>query len=120
MLKSEPHMQSRKRESSLVIFVKAFPPHLIGIMVAQIALINGVLMIGGVFLGMALDRTFGTRPLLTLVLPLVGAVLCVFVAYVIGKVTVRKSRKAYLNWVETKEAADAPEQQPATTIPEAQ
>ena len=34
-------MQSRKRESSLVIFVKAFPPHLVGIMVVQIALING-------------------------------------------------------------------------------
>lgn len=113
-------MQSRKRESSLVIFVKAFPPHLIGIMVAQIALINGVLMIGGVFLGMALDRTFGTRPLLTIVLPLIGAVLSVFVAYALGKVTINKSRKAYLNWVEENEAAEAPKTQPATTLPDAQ
>ena len=113
-------MQSRKRESSLVIFIKAFPPHLIGIMVVQIALINGVLMVGGAFLGMALDRAFGTRPLLTLVLPLVGAVLSVFVAYALAKVTVKRSRKAYLNWVGAKEAADVPEQQPATTLSDAQ
>lgn len=112
-------MQSRKRESSLVIFIKAFPPHLVGIMVVQIALINGILMIGGVFLGMALDRSFGTRPLLTLVLPLLGAVLSVFVAYALAKMTVQKSRKAYLNWVEESEAADAPKPQPAATLPDA-
>ena len=113
-------MQSRKRESSLVIFIKAFPPHLVGIMVVQIALINGFLMIGGVFLGMALDRTFGTRPLLTIALPLIGAVLSVFVAYALGKLTINKSRKAYLNWVEEGEAADAPKSQPASTLPDAQ
>jgi hypothetical protein len=113
-------MQSRKRESSLVIFIKAFPPHLVGIMVVQIAVINGVLMIGGAFLGMALDRALGTRPLLTLVLPLAGAVLSVFVAYALGKATVKKSRKAYLNWVEEGEPVDAPKQQPAATLPDAQ
>ncbi len=113
-------MQSRKHESSLVIFVKAFPPHLVGIMVVEIALINGLLMIGGVFLGMALDRTFGTRPLLTIALPMIGAVLSVFVAYALAKVTVNKSRKAYLNWVEEGDAADAPKPQPAATLPEAQ
>lgn len=113
-------MQSRKRESSLVIFIKAFPPHLVGIMVVQIALINGLLMIGGVFLGMALDRTFGTRPLFTILLPLIGAVLSVFVAYGLGKLTVNKSRKAYLNWVEESDAADSPKPQPASTLPDAQ
>lgn len=112
-------MQSRKRESSLVIFIKAFPPRLVGIMVVEIALINGLLMIGGAFLGMALDRTFGTRPLLTIVLPLIGAVLSVFVAYALAKVTVKKSRKAYLNWVE-EDAVEAPKAQPATTLPDAQ
>lgn len=120
MLESEPHMQSRKRESSLVIFIKAFPPHIIGIMVAQIALINGALMIGGAFLGMALDRALGTRPLFTLTLPLAGAVLSVFVAYALAKLTAKRSRKAYLNWVETKEKADAPAPQPPVTLPDAQ
>lgn len=89
-------------------------------MVVEIALINGLLMIGGVFLGMALDRTFGTRPLLTIALPMIGAVLSVFVAYALAKVTVNKSRKAYLNWVEEGDAADAPKSQPAATLPEAQ
>ena len=91
-------MQNRRRESPLVIFIKAFPPQIVGIMVLQIALINGVLMIGAVFLGMALDRQFGTRPLFTLVLPIVGAITSVLIAYLMAMRTVKKSRKAYLNW----------------------
>jgi hypothetical protein len=51
---------------------------------------------------------------------LAGAVLSVFVAYALGKATVKKSRKAYLNWVEEGEPVDAPKQQPAATLPDAQ
>lgn len=91
-------MQNRRRESPLVIFVKAFPPQIVGFMVLQIALINGVLMIGATFLGLFLDRQFGTRPLLTLVLPITGAILSILIAYLLGKRTIAKSRKAYLDW----------------------
>lgn len=91
-------MQSRNRESSLVIFAKAFPPQVIGFMVVQIAVVNGVLMIGSVFLGMMLDRQLQTTPLLTLVLPIVAAISCVFVAYRLGLRAVKNSRKAYLQW----------------------
>jgi F0F1-type ATP synthase assembly protein I len=96
--------RTRERESSLVIFAKAFPPHVIGIMVVQIALINGALMIGGVFLGMMLDRQFGTSPLLTLALPILGAVLSVVMAYRLGLRAIKKSRKAYLQWQGKSEA----------------
>jgi F0F1-type ATP synthase assembly protein I len=82
----------------MVIFLKAFPPQIIGVMVVQIALLNGLLMIGGAFLGMALDRQFGTRPLLTVLLPLLGALASVFLAYLLAKRAVMKSRKAYLEW----------------------
>lgn len=102
-------MHSPKRESPLVIFLKAFPPHMIGVMVAQIAIVNGVLMIGAVFLGLALDRQFGTRPALTLALPILGAILSVWVAYRMAMRTVHSSRKAYLNWVESQQLKDVAE-----------
>jgi F0F1-type ATP synthase assembly protein I len=100
-------MHSPRRESPFVIFLRAFPPHVIGIMVAQIALVNGALMIGGVFLGIMLDRQFGTRPLWTLTLPILGAVVSVLVTYRMAMQTVKKSRQAYLRWVESQRAKDA-------------
>jgi F0F1-type ATP synthase assembly protein I len=113
--------RTRERESSLVIFAKAFPPHVIGIMVVQIALINGALMIGGVFLGMMLDRQFGTSPLLTLALPILGAVLSVVVAYRLGLRAVKKSRQAYLQWQGKPEAeaeAEAAVNKRVVSVPE--
>ncbi|PJF47498.1 MAG: AtpZ/AtpI family protein [Chloroflexi bacterium] len=116
-------MHSAKRESSLVIFLKAFPPPIIAAMAAQIALINGALMIGGVFLGVMLDRQLNTRPLLTLSLPILGAILSVFVTYRMAMRTVKRSRQAYLDWVESqranaKSAADA-QAAPAVTFNDA-
>jgi hypothetical protein len=97
-------MHSPKRESPFVIFLRAFPPQVIGVMVAQIALVNGALMIGGVFLGIALDRQLDTRPLWTLALPIFGAVVSVFVTYRMAMRTVKKSRQTYLSWVESQRA----------------
>jgi len=99
-------MHSPKRESPFVIFLRAFPPHVIGIMVAQIALVNGALMIGGVLLGVTLDRQLGTRPLWTLALPILGAVVSVFMTYRMAMQTVKRSRQAYLRWVESQRAED--------------
>lgn len=99
-------MHSPRRESPFVIFLKAFPPHVIGGMVAQIAVINGALMIGAVFLGIALDRQFDTRPLLTLALPIGSALASVFVTYRMAMRTVAQSRKAYLDWVASKRSAE--------------
>ncbi len=94
-------MHSPKRESPFIIFLKAFPPQIIAAMAVQIALINGALMIGGVFLGVMLDRQFDTRPLLTLSLPILGAILSVFVTYRMAMRTVKRSRQAYLDWMES-------------------
>ncbi len=100
-------MHSPKRESPFVIFLRAFPPHIIGVMAVQIALINGALMIGGVFLGILLDRQFDTRPLLTLALPIFGAILSVFLTYRMAMRTVKQSRQAYLAWVDSQRAKEA-------------
>ncbi|MFC1464713.1 MAG: AtpZ/AtpI family protein [Candidatus Brachytrichaceae bacterium NZ_4S206] len=97
-------MHNPKRESPFVIFLKAFPPQIIAAMAVQIALINGALMIGGVFLGVMLDRQFETRPLLTLILPILGAILSVFVTYRMAMRTVKRSRQVYLDWVESQRA----------------
>lgn len=103
----------------MVIFIKAFPPHIIGVMVVQIAVINGILMIGGAFLGMMLDRQFGTRPLLTVALPLLGALASVAVAYLLAKRAVAKSRQAYLEWAEGDSATPATTQSTGTTLTDA-
>ena len=45
-------MRTRNSDHPLVIFKNAFPPTVIGAMVVQVALINLVLILGGVFVGM--------------------------------------------------------------------
>ncbi len=95
-----------RKESPIVIFIKAFPPRIIGAMVVQIALVNGVLMIGSVVLGMYLDQLLSTRPLLTIALPLVAAVLSLVVAWRLALITSQRSRQAYLGWKQS--LAEAP------------
>jgi|YNPMSStandDraft_1061717.scaffolds.fasta_scaffold70346_2 F0F1-type ATP synthase assembly protein I len=95
-----------QRKSPLEIFVKAFPPQIIGFMAVQIALVNGALMLGGAFLGLALDRQMGTSPLWTLVLPLAGAVVSLLVTYRLAMLAVKRSRRAYLQWAETQRHAE--------------
>ncbi|MFN3705710.1 MAG: AtpZ/AtpI family protein [Thermoflexales bacterium] len=87
-----------RKESPIVIFFKAFPPRIIGAMMLQIALINGSLMILAVMLGMSLDRSLSTRPLLTIALPVLAAVLSLVVAWRLALITSQRSRKAYLGW----------------------
>ncbi len=87
-----------RKESPIVIFFKAFPPRIIGAMMLQIALINGALMILAVMLGMSLDRSLSTRPLLTIALPVLAAVLSLVVAWRLALITSQRSRQAYLGW----------------------
>ncbi|MCS7087179.1 MAG: AtpZ/AtpI family protein [Thermoflexales bacterium] len=110
-------MQGYHRESPLVIFVKAFPPRIIGAMALQLALINGALMVGAVFLGMSLDAQLGSRPWLTIALPLFGALLSLGVAYRLAMIATRKSRKAYLDWLATKQHAAASSSATVTPAP---
>lgn len=121
--KKVPKGSIEAQASPLVIFMRAFPPGIVGVMVVQIALIIGVLMIGSVFLGLTLDKQFGTRPLLVLVLPIASSFLSVFLTYRLGMRTVAKSRQAYLNWKDTKEQEaernSAREAQAATATPAA-
>lgn len=115
-----PKASVETQEPPFVIFIKAFPPTIVGAMVMQIALIIGVLMIGSVFLGLALDKQLGTRPLLVLLLPITGTFISVFLTYKLGMRTVAKSRQAYLKWKEAKESDAQPkpasDQQPADPL----
>ncbi|MDW8352808.1 MAG: AtpZ/AtpI family protein [Anaerolineae bacterium] len=115
-------MPSPKRESPFVIFLKAFPPHIIAGMVVQIALINGALMLGGVFLGITLDRALDTRPLWTIGLPILGAILSTLVTYRLAMRTVKRSRQAYLAWAAARRAQDGnaePHGAPVATLNDA-
>jgi F0F1-type ATP synthase assembly protein I len=105
-----------QRKSPLEIFVKAFPPRIIGFMVVQIALVNGALMLGGVFLGLALDRQMSTSPLWTLVLPIVGAIAALLITYRLAMITVKLSRRSYLQWAETQQRTDAQPESTASAV----
>ena len=108
-----------QRKSPLEIFVKAFPPRIIGFMVVQIALVNGALMLGGVFLGLALDRQMSTPPLWTLVLPIVGAIAALLITYRLAMITVKRSRQSYLRWAETQRVTNAQPESTASAVGDA-
>ncbi len=95
-----------QRKSPLEIFFRAFPPQIIGLMAIQIALVNGALMLGGTFLGLALDRQMGTTPLWTLILPLASAIAALLITYRLAMLAVKRSRRAYLQWAETQRSAE--------------
>jgi F0F1-type ATP synthase assembly protein I len=103
-------MESRN-ESPLVILTRALPPAVVGAMVVQVALIVGVLMIGSVLVGLALDTRFGTRPLITLLLALLSLPLSVGLTYRIAMQTVKKARRAYEEYLSSQKrqhTQDAP------------
>lgn len=96
-----------KKENPLVIMSKAFPPSVVAMMMMQILLVVGGVILGAVVLGLTLDSRLGTRPLLTLVLGVISLPVAVFLTYWLAMRSAKKSRQAYLNWVE--ENNDQPE-----------
>ncbi|MCX6017593.1 MAG: AtpZ/AtpI family protein [Chloroflexi bacterium] len=100
MLESPRFMRSRNTDHPMVIFKNAFPPTVIGAMVVQVALINGVLILGGVFGGIYLDRQFGSKPLLTLALGIGGAIAAGVLTFVAAMRTVKRAREAYLKYAD--------------------
>ena len=87
-------MESR-RESSVVILMRALPPAVVGAMMLQIAVAVGCLIIGALAAGMFADAHFGTKPLFTLLLALVGVFASVWLTYRIAIRTSKKAREAY-------------------------
>jgi Mn2+/Fe2+ NRAMP family transporter len=118
-------MQRKNTDHPLVIMKNAFPVPVIGVMVAQVAVINLLLILGGVFLGLWLDRQLGTRPALTLILGISGALVAGFLTYLSAMRTVKKAREAYLEYEARKKAEseqltrvdrDAAPAKPLTTV----
>lgn len=89
-----------KKENPLVIMSKAFPPSLVAVMMMQILLVVGGVILGAVVLGLALDARLGTRPLLTLGLGVISLPVAVFLTYWLAMRSAKKSRQAYLKWVD--------------------
>jgi F0F1-type ATP synthase assembly protein I len=91
-----------KKEHPLVIMSKAFPPSVVAVMMIQILALVGGVILGAVVLGLTLDARFGSRPLWTLVLGVISLPVAVFLTYWVAMRSAKKSRQAYLNWVEEK------------------
>ncbi len=101
-----------EKDHPFVILSRALPLQVIGSMVLQVGLAVGVLVMGSVMLGVFIDtRITNTRPLFTLLLSLLGAVLSVYVTYKLAMRAVPRARKAYEDWSESKNtaAAEAPD-----------
>ncbi|HQX75586.1 MAG TPA: AtpZ/AtpI family protein [Thermoflexales bacterium] len=99
-----------KKENPLVIMSKAFPPSVVAMMMMQILLVVGGVIIGAIVLGLALDARFGTRPLLTLGLGVISLPVAVFLTYWLAMRSAKKSRQAYLNWVDETARESQPNQ----------
>ena len=91
-------MQTDRKPSTSEIMYRAFPPHLVGLMVLQIAVVVVVIVAGCVLLGRFLDARFGTQPWLMLIGALVGSLTSVYATYRVGMRTVAKTRDAYEKW----------------------
>ncbi len=91
-------MQTDRKPTTSEIMFRAFPPHLVGMMVLQIAVLVVVIVAGCVLLGRFLDARLGTQPWLMLVGALVGSVASVYATYRVGMRTVVKTRDAYEKW----------------------
>jgi len=96
-------MRTRNTDHPLVIFKNAFPPAVIGGMVVQVALINGVLILGGVFAGIYLDGQMDSKPAFTLALGIGGAIAAGVLTFVSAMRTVKKAREAYLEYAERRQ-----------------
>ncbi len=96
-------MDSRK-ESPVVTLMHALPPAVIGVMVLQIAAAVGFPMLGALAAGLYADARLGTRPLLTLLLTLAGALLSLWLTYRIALHTSAKARAAYQAYLDHQRA----------------
>lgn len=106
-------MSGKKNDHPFVIFQNAFPVSVIGPMVVQVAVINIVLILGGVFLGIFLDRQLGSKPALTIGLGLLGAIVAGLLTFWSAMRTVRRARAAYMSYAEAKQAQPVPQKSSA-------
>ena len=100
------------KDHPFVILSRALPMQVIGFMVVQVAVAVIVTVGGSVALGLFIDtRVTNTKPLFTLLLSLIGAILSVYLTYRLAMRAVPKARKAYEDWAGSKEnpASAAPE-----------
>ncbi len=95
-------MSSKKPDHPIVIFTNAFPATVIAPMVLQIGLINIGLILGGVFLGIFLDRQLGSKPAFTVGLGVLGAIIAGVLTFLLAMRAVKQARKAYLSYAEKK------------------
>ena len=94
-----------------VIFLKAFPPEIIGVMMLQVAAVLLGLCGAAIYVGRILDAQWNTRPWISVGLLVFAAVLALAIIYKLSLRTVEKTQKAYTRWqAETQQSVD-------TTLP---
>ena len=106
MIKStgfESEVMKEPKDHPFVILSRTLPMQVIGSMVLQVGLAVSLMVGGSVLLGSFIDtRITNTKPLFTLIMSLLGAVLSVYVTYRLAMRAVPKARKAYEDWAESK------------------
>jgi hypothetical protein len=90
----ESEMQGSQKHASNLSVLKAFPPHIIGLLIVQIAVVNGILVIGSIYLGKALDARMNTGVLFTVVLAVISLQLALFITYKLAMRAVAKVNRA--------------------------
>ena len=99
-----------------VIFLKAFPPGLIGMMMLQVAVVLLGLCGLAIFVGRRLDAQWNTRPWISVGLLVFAAVLALAIIYKLSLRTVEKTQTAYTKWqAETQQAVDTQTSAPSTS-----
>lgn len=99
--KIEMAMQTSEKPLPKPSVLRAFPPHIIGLLIVQIAVVNGVLVVGSIYLAKFLDARMNTGVLFTVVLAVVSLQLALFITYKLAMRTVAKVNKADLRLQET-------------------
>ena len=94
-------MQSSSERPSTQSVLKAFPPHIIGLLIVQIAVVNGALIIGSISLGKFLDARMNAGLLFTVILAVASLQLALFITYKLAMRAVAKVNKADLRLKET-------------------
>lgn len=94
-------MQTPEKHSSNLSVLKAFPPHIIGLLIVQIAVVNGILVLGSIYLGKALDARMNTGVLFTVVFAVISLQLALFITYKLAMRAVAKVNKADVRLNET-------------------
>jgi hypothetical protein len=87
-------MQSGRKQMQNKTFLQMFPPRILVLLLLQIAIVNGVLVVGSIYIGKFLDAHMNTQLVFTVVLAVVSLQFALFLTYKLGMRAVAKLNQA--------------------------